>query len=98
MSTTSSAVERPPVRRIVTGHTPEGKAIIAKENPVHPRPFMGSTTLFTDLYVSEGFPSSNDGDFKDITGEFSNDILNPNGSLFRAVDMPPHTVTVSARA
>ena len=95
MSTTSSTAERPPVRRIVTGHTPEGKAIIAEDGPVYPHPFKGSTTLFTDLYASEGFPSSNDGEFKDAVKEFADDILNPSGSLFRVVDMPPRTESVS---
>ena len=100
MSATSSANEtRPPVRRIVTGHTAEGKAIVAEDSLVAPRPFMGAEALFTDIHASEGFPSSNDGEFRDtIKEKFSEQLVNPNGSIIRVVDTPPGGSSVSRNA
>ncbi|EKM52472.1 uncharacterized protein PHACADRAFT_149157 [Phanerochaete carnosa HHB-10118-sp] len=91
MSTTSTTAGRPPVRRIVTGHARDGKAIFAEDGLVQPRAFRRSQTQFTDLYWSEGFPSSNDGEFQDDIKQHDNDVVNPDGSVFRAVDMAPHT-------
>lgn len=97
MSTTAAA-ELPPVRRIITGHTSDGKAIYADDGPVRSYPFAGSTTLFTHLYRSDGLPSSNDGGFEDAAKHRENELVNPNGSVLRAVDFPPRTESVGVNA
>lgn len=95
MSTAPSA-QRPPIRRVVTGHTPEGKAIVADDVAIHPRPFGGpSTSLIADVFWTDSFPSDNSGEFKDSTKEHVKDFLSPNGTVFRVVDIPPGGVSVS---
>ncbi|EKM52480.1 uncharacterized protein PHACADRAFT_260922 [Phanerochaete carnosa HHB-10118-sp] len=96
MSTTAAA-GLPPVRRIITGHTSDGKAVFADDAPASSYPFAGSTTVFTDLYRSDGFPASNDGGFEDAVKHRDNGLVNPNGSVFRAVDVPPRTESVLHR-
>ncbi|EKM52481.1 uncharacterized protein PHACADRAFT_211736 [Phanerochaete carnosa HHB-10118-sp] len=90
MSTTPTAAKPLPVRRIVTGHTPDGKAIFVDDGPVASYPFGGSKTFTTDLYWIHGFPPSNDGGFEDAVKQHDNVIVNPTGSTFRVFDMPPH--------
>ncbi|GJE89134.1 cupin domain-containing protein [Phanerochaete sordida] len=91
MPTNPAAVQPAPVRRIITGHTDDGKAIFADDQPVQPYPFKGSTTLFTDLFWQEGFPAKNDGDFAEQVKTHDSEIVNVKGSLLRSVDIPPHT-------
>ena len=93
----STPTERPSIRRIVTGHTPDGKAIFADDSPVQSYPFKGSTTLFTDLFWQEGFPAKSDGGLSEEVKTHDGEIVNGKGTLLRAVDMPPRTESVGGR-
>ena len=94
MSTPPASSPFPPVRRIVTGHTPEGKAIVEEDSAVDFRA-SGSTTQFIDLFWNEKIPENNNGEFKDLAREHPNDLVNPNGGTLRTVDMPPGSISVS---
>ncbi|GJE89126.1 cupin domain-containing protein [Phanerochaete sordida] len=98
MTTSSTPAALAPVRRIVTGHTSDGKAVVAADDPVPSYPFRGSTTHFTDLFWQEGFPADNssNGLSRAVTTH-DTEIVNAKGSLLRAVDMPPHTESVFHR-
>jgi hypothetical protein len=78
-----------PVRRVVTGKDPTGKAIAVIDGPatsVHHRPALGLTN--TVLWVTDSFPV-------DLSGE--EDTANrkvgipppPNGTIFRVVEFAP---------
>lgn len=94
---TSSAPALPPVRRIITGHTDDGKAVVVDDAPVSSYPFRGSTTQFTDLYWQDGFPGTNNGGFEDAVKRHDGEIVNPTGTALRVVDTPPHTESVFHR-
>lgn len=79
---------QPPVRRIITGHTPEGKARAIVDDKVVSRG-SGGSSQFTDLFWSEKFPADNSEEFKDVIKDHVNELVNENGSVFRAVDIPP---------
>lgn len=50
----------PPVRRVVTGHTVEGKSVVVEDAPVLPHPYGARRRVyFTDLFWTEEFPSEN---------------------------------------
>lgn len=56
----------PPVRRVVTGHTAEGKSIVVEDAPVVPHPYGARRRVyFTDLFWTEEFPSENGVELKD---------------------------------
>ncbi|THH11310.1 hypothetical protein EW145_g730 [Phellinidium pouzarii] len=90
-NTASALLDRAPVRRVVTGHTPDGKAVVVDDSPVEPHAFDPSPSLFTDLFWTDTFPPDNDVDFKDLAKEHSQDLISPNGSSFRVVEIPPGT-------
>lgn len=80
----------PPVRRVVTGHTVEGKYIVVQDAPVLPHPYCARRRVyFTDLFWTEEFPSENDVEFKDQAKEHETDHFSPNGSNFRLSEFPP---------
>ncbi|KAI5115662.1 hypothetical protein M0805_004100 [Coniferiporia weirii] len=85
----SSRQVLPPVRRVVTGHTPEGKAIVADDSIVEPYAFGKSAWLFTDVFQTDSSPPSNDVDFKDLAKEPPKDLIHSNGSIFRIAEVPP---------
>ncbi|OCB88099.1 hypothetical protein A7U60_g4724 [Sanghuangporus baumii] len=79
----------PPVRRIVTGHTPEGKAIVVDDAPIEQYPFRGSRTIFSDLFWTDAAPAPNDIVFKDLTKDHPNEHCPSEGSSFKVSDIPP---------
>ncbi|KAL5533582.1 hypothetical protein ACEPAG_42 [Sanghuangporus baumii] len=79
----------PAVRRIVTGHTPEGKAIVVDDAPIEQYPFRGSRTIFSDLFWTDAASAPNDIIFKDLTKEHPNEHCPPEGSSFKVSDIPP---------
>lgn len=83
----------PPVRRVVTGHAPDGKAIVVDDSPVQPYAF--GTSAFSDIFWTDEFPSKSDVEFKDLAKEHAKQLVNQNGSNFRLVETPPGSVTVS---
>ncbi|KAI5115433.1 hypothetical protein M0805_006453 [Coniferiporia weirii] len=99
MSTESipSGPTLPAVRRIVTGHSPEGKSIVLEDAPVEPHPFRGSPVHFTDLFWTDTTPPDISGDFTDLAKEHTHDLFSKTGSTFRVVDTPPGNGSVFHR-
>ena len=83
-----------PIRRVVTGHTPEGKSFVEADSQVHPR-VLGGENLAIDLYWTDKFPAVNAGDFKDTIKDHVAELYGPNGTAFRVVDIPPKERSVS---
>ena len=77
----------PPVRRVVTGHTPEGKSVVADDSHVQPYAFGFSS--FSDIFWTDEFPSKSVVGFKDIAKEHEKQLVNEKGSSFRLVETPP---------
>lgn len=78
------------IRRIVTGHDENGKAVIVHDGPAPhvnefpKRPGFG----ITQFWVSDTTPASNAGD--EDTSERAFELLPPNGGLvFRMLEYPP---------
>lgn len=86
----------PPIRRVVTGHAPDGKAIVEEDALVQAHPFGDPTApvQFTDLFWTDTFPPDNNGAFKDVAKEHETEVVSAGGSVFRAVDMPPGSNSV----
>src|SRR5205085_3705985 len=87
-----------PVRRIVTGHTPDGRSTIISDEPaaqVVPGvdPEGGSTVL----WVTQQAPTSNAGNEDAAPAGARNPIPPPwrGGSIFRIVSFLPHSRTGS---
>jgi hypothetical protein len=83
--------EAPPVRRIVTGHDPRGKAIVLFDSSdpyKEVRPRAGVTTRA--LWMTESTPAQMDGSADRAAAVRSIAPL-PNGSIFRVVDFPSMT-------
>jgi len=86
----------PNIRRVVTGHSSEGKAIVVNDEVL--QPFFWNPkvlTAVTDFYRTSEFPAIIDGEV--ATGEWVDEIkknpevISANGSTFRVLDMPPGT-------
>ena len=75
------------LRRIVTGHDPNGKAVVlideVIENPIAGRP----GALVAPIWITEGFPVDNDGD--DDAAKRNAPIVVPNGTAFRIIEFKP---------
>lgn len=100
MSSPPESSPFPPVRRVVTGHTPSGKSVFLEDRPVAGHPFSGA--VLTGLYRSDEFPASNqdavDADgkvtFTDLIASKPYELVSPTGTTFRAIDTPPHSKSV----
>lgn len=85
-----------PVRRIVTGHTAEGKSVILTDAAVEPIPFLGKgPTVMSDIFWQESAPADNSIQWKDTIKDHATEHVGPEGSAFRVVDLPPGLVSVS---
>lgn len=82
-----------PLRRVITGHSPNGKSTIIEDAPVAPRPF-GPKSFFTDLYWTDEFPADNGVEFKDLIKDHPRDIFSQNGSSVRLTEFPPGAASV----
>ncbi|KAK5101193.1 hypothetical protein LTS08_004799 [Lithohypha guttulata] len=90
--------ELPPVRRIVTDHSPDGKAIIGQDqiltpgNPLDPSggppPPNSLIPGFTSIFRTDGHPASAQGPWTDPHGQMQNLVSNE-GVVCRIVDFPP---------
>ncbi|KAL5519597.1 hypothetical protein ACEPAH_1280 [Sanghuangporus vaninii] len=87
--TSTSRPDLPPVRRIVTGHTPEGKSIVVDDAPIEPYPFHGSSTFFTDVFWTDASPPSNEVIFRDLAKEHKDELYPLEGSSYKVVEAPP---------
>lgn len=80
------------VRRIVTGHTPDKKAIFV-EDKICPNRFATGgvpTFVINELWRMEKIPGNNEEEYKDPATKFT---LNPphNGNVFRIIQFPPNS-------
>ena|SRR5438552_1599766 len=74
------------IRRVVTGHDANGKAIVTIDEPVKTksmRPGVETTVVWT----SEGFPVDNSGDEDESVREVG--TFHPGGTVFRIVEFQP---------
>ena len=76
------------IRRVVTGHDSNGKAIVTideiAQNVIAPRPNVSSAVIWS----TEGFPVDNDGDEDPATLGLKNTTL-ANGTVFRVLQVEP---------
>jgi hypothetical protein len=81
-----------PVRRVVTGHTPDGQATIVMDGPA-PQVSQGADPEggSTVLWVTNGSPASNAGNDEAAPGGVRLPVppASPGGSVFRIVDFVP---------
>lgn len=77
------------IRRVVTGHTADGKAVIIKDDMVRGLPVEGGDAQFAVVWKTVQAPVDND-DPTDRSSEPTG-LVEPNGSILRMVDLAPHT-------
>ena len=77
------------VRRVVTGHDANGKAVVKIDDisPNRPPRDVNTVNEVTVIWTTEGFPVSNDGD--EDGGTRDTGITLPNGTVFRIVSFGP---------
>lgn len=94
-STTISIPEdNVPVRRIVTGHTLDGKAVVLDDSLVELDPTREPPHVFADIYWSESNPDKNAVDWKDVTRDHSTELVGRDGSSARVIQVPPGAASV----
>ena len=85
-----------PIRRVVTGHNPQGKSVFIMDGPA-PHVFSrgAGSVVVTDLWETHGTPADNGGNADAIARPFR---LPPpkNGSKFRVVEYPPDSQRIAA--
>ena len=87
------------IRRVVTGHNAQGKAVFISDGPA-PAVFdrgPGATAV-TELWETDATPASNAGNADPTVGAGKQQRLPPpkNGSKFRVVEYPPDSKRVAA--
>lgn len=86
-----------PIRRVVTGHNAQGRAIFVSDGPA-PAVFdrgPGATAV-TELWETDATPASNAGNADVTLGKPQRLPPPKNGSKFRVVEYPPDSQRVSA--
>lgn len=82
----------PPIRRIVTGHDPQGKAIVASNGPLPTAVELSAIpgTVFHEVWCTTGSPAAVDNGIDPTSGTLK---LPPpgQGTRIRFVDIPPDT-------
>jgi mannose-6-phosphate isomerase-like protein (cupin superfamily) len=76
-----------PARRIVTGHTPDGKATVSIEDTVTGAPGRANVTAAV-IWTTEGFPVDNTGDQDQSKRQVGTTLAN--GTVFRIVEFGPN--------
>ncbi|KAK4891550.1 hypothetical protein LTR27_009881 [Elasticomyces elasticus] len=79
-------------RRIVTGHSSSGAAIVVADSLIRTEPILAQARHAV-LYETHAFPASND-EWNDPISIGTKDLANGDGIVLRVVDFPPETVTV----
>jgi mannose-6-phosphate isomerase-like protein (cupin superfamily) len=74
-------------RRVVTGHSADGKAIVLSDEVVQGPPAMAPGVEGMPLWTTAGFPASNDGD-EDTKDDVAG-ITKPGGTVFTLVTFGP---------
>ena len=88
-----------PIRRVVTGHNAQGRAIFISDGPA-PAVFdrgPGATAV-TELWETSATPASNAGNADPTVGQPQRLPPPKNGSKFRVVEYPPDSQRVAASA
>jgi quercetin dioxygenase-like cupin family protein len=75
------------IRRVVTGHDAQGKAIVMIDEPVKNARATRPGATATVIWSSKGFPVDNNDDFDGSTREVG--TSEPNGSVFRVIEFAP---------
>lgn len=83
--------ELPPVRRVVTGHDPDGRAVLRSDNRFETRLIPNGDAAFALLWTTETVPADNN-DETDGRQRDAGLTLN-RGSVLRVVDMMPGGVS-----
>jgi mannose-6-phosphate isomerase-like protein (cupin superfamily) len=82
----------PPIHRVVTGHDPDGKAVVASDGPLPTVVELTAIpgTVFHEVWATAGSPASVDNGADPTTGPLT---LPPpkHGTRIRFVDIPPDT-------
>ncbi|KAH8915538.1 hypothetical protein BT69DRAFT_1288676 [Atractiella rhizophila] len=79
------------IRRVVTGHNAEGKAVFVGDEEFRMESLNGSTTFgLKVLYETEKTPASNDEPFQDPMFNDVADITNKEGTNVRVLDFAPN--------
>lgn len=84
----------PHPRRIVTGHSPDGTAIVVDDGVIPCLPTSVKCN-FAVLYETHQFPDTND-DWIDPAKTRTPDLSNKEGIVLRVVDIAPNTETVTS--
>lgn len=84
------------IRRVVTGHTAEGKAVVWKDEQIDAKPINtkdGGSARFAHLWTTDASPYDN-ADERDLAlQEDGTKLSNSGGSVLRIVDIPPQSVS-----
>lgn len=87
-----------PVRRVVTGHSPAGDAIIESDQHLEPHdaldpssPATPATTCFSTIWRTTSFPADVQGPWSELHGT-SIPLADKVGTTVRIVDFPPGQV------
>ena len=85
------------VRRVVTSHDANGKAVVKIDDisPNRPPRDVNTVNEVTVIWTTEGFPVSNDGD--EDAGTRDTGITLPNGTVFRIVSFGPSNPDMNHR-
>jgi mannose-6-phosphate isomerase-like protein (cupin superfamily) len=87
-----------PIRRVVTGHNAQGKAVFIADGPAPAVYDRGpGATAVTELWETNATPASNAGNDDPTAGQDQQRLPPPkNGSKFRVVEYPPDSKRVAA--
>ena len=85
-----------PIRRVVTGHDPQGKSVFVLDG-ASPHVFSRGTgsAIVTELWRTEGAPADNRGNDDAIASAYRL-APPPPGSVFRIIEYPPDRERVAA--
>lgn len=84
----------PPLRRVVTGTSPEGKSVFVEDSAMESFAWADGPSYFSGVFRTDEHPASNAVEFKDsIQGE-RKELFSTTGSTFWMVEMPPGKDTV----
>jgi hypothetical protein len=87
-----------PIRRVVTGHNAQGKAVFISDGPAPAVYDRGpGATAVTELWETSSTPASNAGNADPAAAKGQQRLPPPkNGSKFRVVEYPPDSKRVAA--
>lgn len=89
----SPATDAMPIRRVVTGHDEDQKAIVLVDGHAQQVKYRPASGVFTTmLWMTRGSPADNTGSH-DAAADETGVPPPPQGSIFRVVDFPPVSLT-----